>query len=84
MMVAGAVGNVPYLLFSSALKGLGAAMVWIHQGVCLEAVARKRSASAVVCRNEHEGSEEADKRLKKDIGSVAGIFWPVCSISGIL
>lgn len=84
MMISIGSGYLPYLLVSSTLTGLGAAMVWIHQGVYLEAAARKRTASDIVCQSVPELPEEADKRLKKAIGRIAGVFWPIQSTSGVI
>ncbi|KAI9026740.1 hypothetical protein DFJ74DRAFT_755342 [Hyaloraphidium curvatum] len=82
-MLAVASGSVAYLLASSALAGLGAAMVWIHQGVYIEAVARKRAAADAAAVGE-DGPEGAEARLRKSVGEAAGTFWPLVALAGLL
>lgn len=97
-MIGAATGILPFLLAASAGVGFGAAMVWVHQGIYVASIARRAAASFPLRTADCDGRlkdtekekagdadvEEAEDVARRAIGKVAGIFWLICSVSGIL
>ncbi|KAI9032034.1 hypothetical protein DFJ74DRAFT_320338 [Hyaloraphidium curvatum] len=77
-MVSVGVKNSAFLLASSATMGIGAALLWVNQGVFLGSVARKNAGV------QDGEADSADQAIQKAVSTANGTFWALFNVSGIL